>query len=223
MTTVTTGRTLDSTGEPVPGTGFELETDGHLAALLRERVGPLTSHPTRPSWAARLVDDDERIRLVSVFGPGYSGPPEHYHATSQESFDVRQGRIEFRLDGERRRVAAGERVDVPTDVRHTFRCLGSELGVVVTDIEPPGRIGHVLPTLGGLAHDETADAESPLQQAVIADRLSRDTVFTERDPRVTRPLAKLLAPVGLARGYRAAHDRYRRPAFWRHHVEQPSL
>ena len=219
---VTTGRTLEG-GEPVSGTGFSFERDGKLAALLGDRTGPLTSHPTRESWAARLVDDGDRLRLVSVFGPGYDGPPEHYHATSAEAFDVRRGTVEFSLDGATRTVTAGERFTVPTGTRHTFRCTGEEFGVVVTDIEPPGRIAHVLPTLGGIAHDDAMDADDPLQRAIIADRLSRDTVFTERDPRVTRPLAALLAPVARARGYRAAYAKYERPAFWQRHVEQPPV
>lgn len=220
---VTTGRTLDDRGEPVAGTGFDLDPAGDLAALLRERTGPLTSHPTRDAWAAPLAADDDLLRSVSVFGPGYTGPPEHYHEVSDEAFDVRQGTLGFTLDGEAHRATAGERFEVPTGVRHTFRCEGPELGVVVAEIEPPGRIGHVLPTLGGIAHDDAIDAENPLQRAIIADKLAGDTVFTERDPRVTRPLAALLAPVAKAWGYRAAYGKYQQPAFWERHVEQPDL
>jgi mannose-6-phosphate isomerase-like protein (cupin superfamily) len=220
--TVTVGRTLED-GRPVPGTGFEVDPDSELAALLGERVGPLTSHPTRAAWAARLVDDDQLIRSVSVFGPEYGGPPEHYHLVSEEAFEIRRGSIELTVDGRRRQVEAGDRAAVPTERRHTFRSAGPGLSVVLTDIAPPGRIGRVLPTLGGLAHDPAADADSTLQRAVIADRLARDTVFTETDPRLTGPLAAALAPLARARGYRAAHDRYDRPAFWERHVEQPEL
>jgi len=222
MTTVTVGRTLRA-GEPVSGTGFELDPDGDLADLLRGRVGPLTSHPTRAAWAAPLVDDEELLRSVSVFGHGYTGPPEHYHLVSDEAFDVRRGALELTVDGDARRVEAGDRVAVPTETRHTFRAVGDGLSVAVTDIAPPGRIGRVLPTLGGLAHDPEADAENPLQRAVIADRLARDTVFTETDPRLTRPLARLLAPLAGARGYRAAYSRYAEDAFWERRVEQPDL
>ena len=220
---ITTGRTLDDRGEPVAGTGFDLDPDSDLATLLRERTGPLTSHPTRDAWAARLSADEDLLRSVSVFGPGYTGPPEHYHKVSNEAFDVRRGTLAFTVDGEQQRATAGERFEVPTGVRHTFRCASPERGVVITEIEPPGRIAHVLPTLGGIAHDTAADAENPLQRAIIADRLADDTVFTERDPRITKPLAALLAPVAKARGYRAAYAKYRQPAFWQRHVEQPDL
>ncbi|MFB6157956.1 MAG: cupin domain-containing protein [Haloferacaceae archaeon] len=222
MATVTTGRTLDG-GDPVPGTGFAFDPEGDLAALLRERTGPITSHSTRPAWAAPLPADDDTIRSVSVFGPGYGGPPEHYHEVSEEAFDVRRGTVVFDCDGDERRVTAGERLAVPTGTRHTFRAAGDGLAVVVTEISPPGRIGHVLPTLGGIAHDDAVDADSPLQRAVIADRLAGDTTFTEIDPRLTRPIASLLAPVARLRGYRGAYGKYQQDAFWRRHVEQPDV
>lgn len=221
MGTVTTGRTLDAAGDPVPGTGFEVDPAGDLAALLRERTGPLTSHPTRPAWAAPLPADEGVLRSVSVFGPGYAGPPEHYHEVSEESFEIRRGAVVFECEGDARQVAAGGRFRVQTGTRHTFRPAGDARAVVVTEISPPGTIGHVLPTLGGIAHDDAVDADSPLQRAAIADRLDGDTVFTGTDPRLTRPLTALLAPVARLRGYRGAYGKYQQDAFWRRHVEQP--
>lgn len=222
MATVTTGRTLDATGTSIDGTGFQVDTDSELADLLRRRVGPLTSHPIRQTWGAPLADTNERFRSVSVFGPDYAGPPEHYHKVSTERFDVRRGTVVFDIDGQEKSVTAGEQFTVPTGTRHGFRTAG-ERAVVVTEISPPGRIRHVLPTLGGLAHDEAIDADSPLQRAVIADRLARDTVFTERDPRITRPLSALLAPAARLAGYRGGYAKYDTEAFWARHVEQPNL
>ena len=221
MPTVTTGRTLGADGEPIAGTGFTLDTEGDLAELLRCRVGPLTSHPTRETWAAPLVDTPDRYRTVSLFGPGYDGPPEHYHEVSTERFEVRRGSVAFEVDGEVQRVTAGEAFTVPTGTRHSFRSVGDEHAVVLTEITPPGRIRHVLPTLGGIAHDDAVDADSRLQCAVIADRLARDTVFTETDPRLTRPLSALLSPVARLAGYRGGYAKYDSEGFWSRHVEQP--
>lgn len=222
MATVTTGRTLDVNGRSIDGTGFQVDTDGELADLLRRRIGPLTSHPTRQTWGAPLADTNDRFRSVSVFGPDYTGPPEHYHEVSTERFDVRRGTVVFEIDGQEEPVTAGEEFTVSPGTRHCFRAVG-ERAVVVTEISPPGRIRHVLPTLGGIAHDEAIDADSPLQRAVIADRLAQDTVFTERDPRITRPLSALLAPAAQLAGYRGGYAKYDTEAFWARHVEQPNL
>ncbi|MFB6126529.1 MAG: cupin domain-containing protein [Halolamina sp.] len=224
MTTVTTGRTLDEADEPVPGTGFEFDADGELASLLAERTGPLNSHPTRPVWSAPLAaPEEETIRSVSVLGPGYDGLPEHYHERSIERFEVRAGRPVFHVDGEDRPAKPGETVTVDTGQRHSFSVPGDDLSYMVTDIHSPGRLRHVLPTLGGIAHDPEADAENPLRLAMVARRLAGNTVFTELDPRIGEPLTRALEPLARLGGYRGAYAKYRQPAFWRAHVEQPRL
>ena len=223
MATVT-GRTLDDSGDPIPGTGFEYDADGQLADLLAQRVGPLNSHPTRRTWSApleRSEDGGGRLRVLSIFGPGYDGPPEHYHEVSEESFEVRRGELTVDCDGRERAVGAGETATVPTGTRHSFRCTGDELTVVLTTIAPLGRIGYVLPTLGGIAHDSDVDADDPLQRALIAKRLEGDTVFTETESPLVGAATNLLAPLAKLRGYQGGYGRYRQPAFWERHVEQP--
>ncbi len=234
MSTITTGRTLDADGEPIPGTGFELDTESWLATQIRERSGPISSHPTQPMWSipvgASETDDetgggtaDETVRGVSVVARGYDGPPPHYHTQSRERFDVRRGELTLELDGAKRRVPAGETAAVETGVEHTFRVETDDRAVVVTEINAPGRLRSVLPALGGLAHDTDRDPDDPLQRAVIADRLADHTVFTAAEGGLVGAATELLAPVGRAAGYQAAYGEYLTPAFWRAHVEQPSV
>ena len=133
---ITTGRTLDDNGRPVPGTGFELAPDGE---------------------------------------------------------------------------------------RHSFTIEGEDLCYMLVDIRSPGRLRYVLPTLGGLAHDADRNADSPLQQAMIAQRLAGNTVFTEIDETIAKPLRAGLAPLARLHGYRGAYAKYTQDAFWERHVEQPYL
>jgi hypothetical protein len=163
------------------------------------------------------------MRQVSIVGAGYDGPPEHYHTRSEETFDVRRGSVTFTLDGTDRTVAAGERTTVETGVRHTFRNDGDETALVVTSIHDPGRLRQVLPTLGGLAHDDSRDPDDRLQQAVLAKRLERNTVFTEGEGTVPELTTDALAPIARLAGYRGAYAEYMQPAFWKRHVEQPGL
>jgi len=221
MSTVTTGRTLDDHGNPVAGTGFELDPDSWLADRVRERTGPITSHPTRPVWGIPLESSGDTIRTLSVFGPGYSGPPEHYHEQSAERFDVERGSLTMTLDGTDNEVTAGETATVETGVTHTFENHTEERAVVTTHIDSPGRLRQVLPTLGGLAHDADGNPENPLQQALIADRLDGNTVFTRQER--FEPLSNLLTPVAELAGYQGAYAKYTQPSFWERHVEQPDL
>ena len=224
VSTYVTGRTLGERGDPIPGTGFDVEAGGWLERRLGERAGPITSHPTRPVWSIPLSDGDGPIRSVSVFGAGYGGPPAHYHTRSVERFEVEAGSLTVRLDGDERAVPAGESVTVDTDVVHAFRNDGDERAVVRTEIRSPGRLRQVLPTLGGLAHDRSrdVDADDPLQQALVADALEGNTVFV-RGEGLAGTAASLLAPVARLAGYRGAYATYTQPAFWRNHVEQPSM
>ncbi len=223
MTTVT-GRTIDESGEHVPDTGFEYDPDGLIDDLLAERVGPLNSHPTRDVWSApleRSEDDGGHLRTVSIFGSGYDGPPEHYHEVSKERFEVRQGELTVTCDGSSHTATAGESVAVDTGTRHSFDCTGDDLTVVVTTIAPLGRIGYILPTLGGIAHDSSISADDPFQQALIAKRLDGDTIFTAAERGPARLATDLLAPLAKLRGYQGGYARYSQDSFWKRHVEQP--
>jgi len=221
MSTYVTGRTLDGSGDPIPGTGFEVETGSWLEDRLRDRVGPITSHPTRSVWGIPLSDGGGTIRTLSVFGAGYDGPPAHSHDRSVEVFEVDAGSLTVTLDGDERVASAGESVTVDTGVVHTFRNGSDERALVTTEIRSPGRLRQVLPTLGGLAHDRSRDADDPLQQACIADALDGNTTFV-RGEGLAGSVVSAVVPVARLAGYRAAYATYLQPAFWRAHVEQPT-
>jgi mannose-6-phosphate isomerase-like protein (cupin superfamily) len=53
-------------------------------------------------------------------GPGYEGPGPHYHERHVDSFYVLEGELEFTVDGEIVRAAAGTYVLVPPRVVHAF-------------------------------------------------------------------------------------------------------
>jgi len=221
MSSITVGRTLDEYGEPIDGTGFEVDPESDLAERIAERTGPITSHPTRPVWGVPLEAPGETIRTLTIAGPGYNGPPEHYHEQSTEVFEVREGEVTLTLDGVDHAVSAGESETVDTGVVHTFHTAGTDRAVMLTTIRSPGRLRQVLPTLGGLAHDETMDPQNPLQQAIIARRLEGNTTFTAGEGGVAGTVTDALAPLARVAGYDGAYARYAQPAFWERHVEQP--
>jgi mannose-6-phosphate isomerase-like protein (cupin superfamily) len=220
MSTYVTGRTLDEHGDPVPGTGFEVEAGSWLDDQLRGRTGPISSHPTRPVWGIPMSEGDGPIRTLSVFGAGYDGPPAHYHERSVELFEVESGSLTMTLDGQAQQVSAGGTAAVDTGVVHTFRNGTDERALVTTEIRSPGRLRQVLPTLGGLAHDRSRDPDDPLQQALVADALDGNTTFV-RGEGLAGAAADALVPVARAAGYQGAYATYLQPGFWRAHVEQP--
>ncbi|WP_420630352.1 cupin domain-containing protein [Candidatus Leptofilum sp.] len=230
MTKIITGRTIDQHGNFVDGTGFEFETDSHIAELLDQRISPLFSQPITGEFIFVLVSSadsgGEFERGVGIFPPGNAGPPEHIHPTYDEIFDIVQGDFIFVVDGKEQKAGTGEQVIVPKGMPHTFRCVGAQNGVIVAETRPAARTSSVIATLFGSAHEgRLTPAGQPKfwHAMLIGSEYADDTVFTSPPPSITRPLAKALAPIGRLLGYRAVDPKYLEEAFWRTHVEQPVL
>lgn len=228
MAALITGRTLDRDRHPVDGSGFEYAAGGRIAELLAQRVSPLWSQPITKEWVFGLVagaqTGGEYERGVGVFTPGNSGPPEHIHPGYVEIFDFIDGEFVFRIGGKERLVSAGEKLTVPIGTPHTFRCVGAVPGVVIVETRPAARIGFVIATLFGMAHEGrlTRGGQPKMMQAmVIGSEYADDTVFTNPPPGVALPLARMLAPLGRRLGYQAIDPKYLEESFWSAHVEQP--
>ena len=228
MARLGTARRIGADGVPVDGTGFEYESDGKIAELLAQRVFPIISQPTTGEFIFGLATADQTGGLyergAGVFPSGNAGPPEHFHPTYDEHFEVIQGEFIFRLAGKERTLRAGDSVLVSKGMPHTFRCISEGFGAAVVETRPAARITAVLTTLFGMAHEgklSAAGQPKMLHAMVIASEYADDTVFTNPPPAIAIPLARAIAPLARALGYRADDARYMNPEFWRAHVEQP--
>ncbi|MBU6335289.1 MAG: cupin domain-containing protein [Chloroflexi bacterium] len=229
MALITTGRRLDGHGQPIDGTGFSYDSDGPIAALLAQRTTFLCSQPITGEWIFGLSDgaagDGVQARGVGIFPPGNVGPPAHRHPAYDESFEIVQGRFVFVIAGVEREARAGDALVVTRGTAHTFRCCGDELGAVIGETRPAARIGAVITTLFGMAHDGLLTSRGQprlLQALVIGDEYADDTVMCRPPPAITLPLARALAPLARRLGRRATHARYLEVGFWEARVEQPA-
>ena len=228
MSTFTTGRTIDQTGSLIDGTGFDYDSGDRLAELLNQRKSPLYSQPRTGEWVFGLVLSSETRaefeRGVGIFSPGNAGPPEHFHPTYDEHFDILVGDFIFKIDGKERSAGAGEEILIPKGIPHTFRCVGDRHGVTIVETRPAARTGEVIATLFGLAHEGALTAQGQpkfLQAMVIGSEYADDTVFTNPPPSIAIPIAKTLAPIGRLLKYRATYPRFSEETYWSTHVEQP--
>ena len=83
MTKLTCGERLDDEGNPIPGTGFEYDSDGEVAELLAQRISPVLYSPTQGEWVWMVPDESngEFERIIAVCPTGNNGPFLHYHPT----------------------------------------------------------------------------------------------------------------------------------------------
>jgi hypothetical protein len=79
MDTISVGRTLDERGEPIPGSGFEIDPAGDVAATLDETTGPLVSNPVSGEWVAELDSPEATggAYLSGLYLIAGDGPPPH--------------------------------------------------------------------------------------------------------------------------------------------------
>lgn len=226
--TVTFGRQLIN-GDPV-GDGITIPAGGRTADLLADRSGPVISNPVTEEYFRVLVRpkevDGEYGRILEFFPPGNAGPPEHYHPTYEERFEVLEGEYVFIVDGEKRTLTAGDELTVLPNTPHTYRDESSELATNIGEARPPAQIEEVITKMFGLAHEgKVGDDGEPtfLHLMTMVPELSDDTVFTSPPPLVQKVLATILAPVARMAGHQATYPKYLDDSFWETHVEQPKL
>lgn len=226
-----TGRPLDDHGEPAAGPALELDPTGPAAALLRDSPRPLASNPGLGSWGTLLEhpgdDQTDRPVLLQWLAPDAAEPPAHVHPTT-ETFEVLEGTLLVVLDGESRRLDAGEELTVQPGVEHSFSNDASEF--VAFRAELPSMLTvHSLYTVWGMDHEGAfgADGEygepGPIQGLLLAEDLHGETTMTMAPLPVQRFLWATAGRVARLLGYSGIDESYLDDSFWERHVEQPRL
>lgn len=115
----------------------------------------------------------ELVELVFTLPPGRRGPPKHVHEHLEE-WEVIAGRLEARIEGERRTLEAGETLSIPPGTAHTFRN-SSDAPVRVRDRhQPAGRFEEFVRAEVALVADGLHSPAALLRMALLWDEY-RDT------------------------------------------------
>jgi len=151
---------------------------------------PSYTGPHTRTWVLRTAadTDGELFEQRVEYAPGSPFPPAHFHPGQSELFEVEQGAMVYLVDGEQRRIEAGESLELPPGTTHRARdASAAESAVIRWETRPALRSEIFFRTAAALG-----DAGA-LEQAMLAHEF-RD-VF-----RVSGPLALLVpALAALAR------------------------
>lgn len=154
----------------------------------------------------RYMQSELRVR------PGGGVSVAHRHASITECFEVLEGTLTMRIDGETRHLEAGESVTIEPEVAHIYSNTSDADTVIRCGVWPAARFEPMVVTFFALGMEGRTDAKgapSPLQLAVILDEFS-DVMEIEGPPRwLQRLLIPVLARIGRARGLRATYPRHR--------------
>mgnify|MGYP001161209155 FL=1 len=238
MAILTIGERLDDEGNPIPGTGFEYDSDGEVAELIAQRASPILYTPAQNEWVWELDVSDESNgefdRFVAVCPAGNQGTITHYHPKFDELFKGVSGTFRLEADGEEVILEAGEEFMVKRGVLHSFRCIGEDgdLGVLVAETYPAVGFTELMFNAFGLAIEgKTKSTGEPniLQMMVILRNLQTSYGITAEDlmipvppgPTVIAIMSRILAPLGRLLGYKPDYPHYREDEFWEKHINQP--
>ncbi len=154
----------------------------------------------------RYMQSELRVR------PGGGVSVAHRHSVITERFEVLEGTLTMKLDGETHTLGAGEHVTVPAGSPHIYSNASDDDTVIRVDVWPAARFEPMVITFFALGMEGKTDAKgapSPLQLAVILDEFD-DVMEVEGPPRwLQRLVIPVLARIGRARGLRATYPHHR--------------
>lgn len=97
-----------------------------------------------------VASTPEAFEAEASYRPGSSPAPAHFHPAQDERFEVLEGSITTRVDGEERELAAGERIEIGRGQVHQMWNPGAEPARVRWVTTPGGRTEQWFRTLDGL-------------------------------------------------------------------------
>ena len=181
------------------------------------RVGEVFENPVTRERAIVLelphtnVDGRAAAELTALVGARVVG--EHRHPAMHERFTALEGQLTVKRDGKTTILREGETAVIEPGVWHDWWNASDRDARVRVEVTPGERFAHMLETLFGLARLGYTNAKgmpSPLQLALFAQEFNDVIVFRAPPPAVQRMLFGALAPIALARGYRATYPQISR-------------
>ena len=146
------------------------------------------------------------LRIDTVNPPTTEHEPLHVHPRQQSGTEVTSGALMFEMDGERRRVAAGESVSIPPNMPHRFYNDGdtdayhTQFFRPALDIAPSFETAFALEQQGKIGAD---GMPSLLQLAVMVPAFGDELRPVSPPWPLLRAASAILAPIARRRGYRA--------------------
>src|SRR5262249_6813327 len=156
--------------------------------------------------------DPELLEVEGNWGPNGKPPPAHYHPAQDEDFEVIEGTLTVRVDGEQRGLGPGETLAIPSGTPHQIWNSGDEPTGARWQPGPAGRTEQWFRSIDALHTDGRVGRNGMPGPLAFGAYLSEfDDVFrlsVGPEP-LTRPLISVLGALGRARGYRPHSDRAR--------------
>jgi quercetin dioxygenase-like cupin family protein len=171
-----------------------------MSAELTGRTFKLT-----PSESVRVLrDEPDLLEVEGSWGPNGSPPPKHFHPDQDERFEVLEGALTARVDGEQRELRPGDVLEIPRGAVHQMWNAGDSPLRATWQTSPAGRTGQWFEAIDELRSSGRVGRNGmPGPLAFGAYLTEYRDVFRLAGPQpVLSPALKLLGALGRLKGYR---------------------
>jgi quercetin dioxygenase-like cupin family protein len=154
----------------------------------------------------RFSREGEALRIEIWSDAGGGVPIEHLHPRLEESWEVLEGEVTFRVEGEERRAVPGDRVVAAPGVRHSFENTGDAPARLVAEARPAMELQEsieaaaALSAAGGFTRSGMPKGIGALLDAAeLAQRYRETVVLADPSPGLQRLLFPPLAALARRR------------------------
>ena len=142
----------------------------------------------------------ELLEMEATYEPSSVEPVEHFHPSQNEHFEILEGTLEAEIDGERRRLRAGDTLDIPAGMRHSMWNASDGQARSRWQTRPAMRTEQFFESLARLMGE---GKPNPLRLGVLANAYRDEFRATKPRAAVQTVLLPLASAVGRLLGYRA--------------------
>ena len=149
--------------------------------------------------------DGELLEMEATYETSSGRPPEHFHPRQSERFEILEGTVSARIDGEERKLRAGETLEIEAGVPHTMWNQGPGRARTNWQSRPALRTEDFFETTFRLTREAAADEKGMgrLQVAVLAGTYRDEFRPTSPSQPVQAVVLAVLAPLGRLMGRKA--------------------
>jgi mannose-6-phosphate isomerase-like protein (cupin superfamily) len=148
----------------------------------------------------------ELLEVEGRWVPGGEPPPAHYHPAQDEHFEVLEGRLTARVDGEERELGPGDTLDIPRGTRHQIWNKGDGPARALWQTWPAGRTAEWFRSIDALYEQGRVGRNGmpgPLAYGAYLSEFRDVFRLAARPEPLVRALIAGLGVLGRAKGYRS--------------------
>jgi quercetin dioxygenase-like cupin family protein len=167
----------------------------------------LTDEETLTLQRSAAETGGELTEVLGEWRPGKGRqPPLHFHPKQDEHFEVTEGELTVRIDGEKRVLRAGDTLDIPRGTVHAMWNAGSVPARATWQVRPALRTEDFWDSMTKLraAGYKSKSGIVDLPGAALLFRKYRDEIRLKLSPIATGALLPALAAWARVRGYEQA-------------------